>query len=814
SFNTSDVSGSVGIARLGFGNSFSGHGTINVTGAINVTGMGGADVQLDATKITLGGAVNITATPGKVKESGSSTGNCGPLDITYTGSTSKAGSANLFINDISGATLAGAVTVKGPEARVFIQSGGGITASGITVTASGEKLKLKATGTDSSGKAVNFSSSQSAGSALLALQAGSVSHAQTVNVTGGIAVTGIGRAFVDIQGNTITTKSISVTQTAGKYSRIGQKPYGLFSSSSSSGPGSGGQSFGGIGGHGLLGIQQGTLTGGVGGVRLQGVTGGSSCSCQVPANAITVGGDISVSAVGDGEITVTGQTISITGGITGTAKRATIDGSGSQHSSSGGSHYNFAHTVSGSGGRMHVDIRGTNGAGSSNNGDNNYTGTVTIGGKIDLTGPTAGVEIKSGNITTHAISVNGTGEDLSVTDVYTPSGSGASFTNARAGIIEWTGIDLEGKRVTGKVTTGNLLAEGPLFAAIHIGAGTVTVGDLGIIASSGSATLLDTRISTTTVTLKKVGDAGLAISDISGTGAAPVFAPATVNGNINLEATRDVHLLSDITVSGYTLVTAGRNIDDPLPADIQRFVNDDRHGSGSGSSSGDVSTLNLNTAGLALLAGGDIILNDAILKVGTGTVDGVVGDSIGIALLATQGLASTGMLPNATFVAGGTLGIGKFTLTGDYLYMEATDYNLTGPISVPTETVVQFAPVVPTGTIDVEPGTPTAGKLNLSGDLLNLFPGTTLMVGVTGATGDVTIGSKGTITLKGGSNFLINTEGNVTGLENILTTGLVGNLLELVNFQIPTANEIQNSGSTTDDTSDEKKKKDVDTGGG
>ncbi|MGH8400990.1 MAG: beta strand repeat-containing protein, partial [Gammaproteobacteria bacterium] len=107
SFNTSDVSGSVGLARLDIGvSSYGGPATINITGAINVTGMGGAEVELDATKITLGGAVNITATPGKVKETGSFTSYGGPLAITYSGSAGKAGSANLFINDASGATLA------------------------------------------------------------------------------------------------------------------------------------------------------------------------------------------------------------------------------------------------------------------------------------------------------------------------------------------------------------------------------------------------------------------------------------------------------------------------------------------------------------------------------------------------------------------------------------------------------------------------------------------------------------------------------------------------------------------------------------
>ncbi|HET7650999.1 MAG TPA: hypothetical protein VFL15_09915, partial [Gammaproteobacteria bacterium] len=325
-------------------------------------------------------------------------------------------------------------------------------------------------------------------------------------------------------------------------------------------------------------------------------------------------------------------------------------------------------------------------------------------------------------------------------------------------------------------------------------------------------TLLDTRVSSTPLSFT-AGDAGIAISDIGGTSSAPVFAPATVSGNVNIKASRDAHLLSDINVSGYVLVTAGRNIDDPLPTDIKRFLNQDPHHHG-GSSSNDISPLKLSTSALALLAGGNVTLTDAVLKVGSGTVPGVTGDSAAMALLTTQGLASTGMLPNATFVAGGTLGLGAMTLTGDYLYMEAGSYNLTGPVSVPSTTVVQFAPTVLTGTIGIEPGTSTTSQLNLSGSLLNLFPGTTLLVGATGVSGDVSIGKTGTITLSGNSNFLVDTTGTVTGLNNILSSGLVSNLLELANFQVPTAGEIQNTGTTSGDDplNDHKKKQTTVTG--
>jgi hypothetical protein len=75
----------------------------------------------------------------------------------------------------------------------------------------------------------------------------------------------------------------------------------------------------------------------------------------------------------------------------------------------------------------------------------------------------------------------------------------------------------------------------------------------------------------------------------------------------------------------------------------------------------------------------------------------------------------------------------------------------------------------------------------------------------------MSIGTTGTITLNGGSNFFVDTTGTVTGLDNILSTGLVGNLLLEMAFQTPTASEIQNSdsGTTGDDTTDQKKKKSI-----
>ncbi|HET7395668.1 MAG TPA: hypothetical protein VFK12_04455, partial [Gammaproteobacteria bacterium] len=814
--NIYTASGSTGQAVLAIKNLNTGNTTVKVAGAINATGVGYAGVDISASKVTLGGAVNLTATAGKMKQSGTLSYSS-PQNIVYSESGTKLGRAELLIHDDSGASLGGAVTIKGPSAQLIVEGDGGITTRGISLTASGEKFQHKATGIDSYSHTVNYSSTESAGTAAVLLLAGSGNIAKDVKVQGNITVTGIGKAVVGIEGNTITTQSLTVTQAAGKYSRTGKLPSGVFSSSGG-GPNqlvlsSNDQSFGGMSDRDdLFGFKQGTLNGGIGGVRLQGVSSSSYCSCETPATSITVGGSITVSAVGQGDVTIAGKTVNITGGITGTATRATANGSGMHSSNSGAFNYSIKHTANGSGGRMLVDIRGSQASGQSSsshyNGDNNYTGTATIGGAISLTGPTASVQIKSGTIKTGNISVDGTGENISVTDVYTPS-EGNAFTLKRSGVIDWTGIELSGKAGTGKVTTGNLLAEGPLFVAIHISAGTVTVGNLGVIASSGNVTLLDTRISTTPLTFT-AGDAGVAISTISSAGSTSVFGAATVNGNINVEATRDAHLLTNAAVSGYVLVTAGGNIDDPLPANLLRFINHDPHSTGDSSSN--APTLNLSASALALLAGGNITLNDAVLKVGTGSVPGVVGDSTGIALLATQGLVSPGTPPNATFVAGGKLGLGKFTLTGDYLYMEASSYNLTGPISVPASTVVQFAPVSLPGSIGVEPGTSTSSQLNLSGTLLNLFPGTTFLIGGTGTTGDMTIGSQGKITLGGGSNFLVETAGNVTGLENILTTGLVGNLFELVNFQVPTASEIQNTSGTSDGNSDQKKKKTTNTG--
>src|SRR5262249_975779 len=78
----------------------------------------------------------------------------------------------------------------------------------------------------------------------------------------------------------------------------------------------------------------------------------------------------------------------------------------------------------------------------------------------------------------------------------------------------------------------------------------------------------------------------------------------------------------------------------------------------------------LKAGALSVLAGGDINLSSTDITVGSGSVTGVPGDQLVIAGLEAAGIAPASLAPNGTFIAGGNLVLGNYTMTGTYLYLQ------------------------------------------------------------------------------------------------------------------------------------------------
>jgi hypothetical protein len=183
-------------------------------------------------------------------------------------------------------------------------------------------------------------------------------------------------------------------------------------------------------------------------------------------------------------------------------------------------------------------------------------------------------------------------------------------------------------------------------------------------------------------------------------------------------------------------------------------------------------------------ATGDLWVNGTV---GGGSVPGVTGDTLLLNGMLLNGVAPPGA-PNANFAAAGVLDIGNLDMLGSYPHLAMRSNNIIlGSINTPNaiDILAQFAPYSPSLTIGLEElsGVSSCGLtpcgLQLSNAAhLSRFTGTTVAIGTTGQTGDVIIGTGGTVDAgtSASQNIFTLTEGTVTGLDLINTTGLVVDL--------------------------------------
>ncbi|MCK5002970.1 MAG: filamentous hemagglutinin N-terminal domain-containing protein [Gammaproteobacteria bacterium] len=220
----------------------------------------------------------------------------------------------------------------------------------------------------------------------------------------------------------------------------------------------------------------------------------------------------------------------------------------------------------------------------------------------------------------------------------------------------------------------------------------------------------------------------------------------------------------------------------------------------------------ISAAGLYMAAANNIDLLTSNVTVAGGTVAGISGDAMALSFLRSVGIAPpTTPDPNAKFSAGGTLDLGTITMTGDipYLWLEADVTNI-GGLTLPdaSDVLVQFSPFTPTASIGVEALPDSSQLVNYNNlEHFDILTGTTIIIGSSSQTGELVIGSLSDIDI-GSKNMVVVTSSSVTSISNVISTGIVAELLiGQASFIAPIQTEVDLSLKPVEDADDEKEKK-------
>ncbi len=787
---------------------------------------GGSSSGVNAHTVKVNGNINVTGHLGSVNFThGSCSGECGPTNTFHVQGVG--GVADVFLSGsgaLGSVNVTGATTVKGPDAHVNV-SAPVIKVGAITATGTGHNLTRSFTSAISSSR--NATSNDNGGFALVNL--GNNSNPALQVTAGNITVSGKGIAQVGIHAQHITAGNITVSATAAQSTR--------------SNGGVSGANFPGLYG---LPLGSGTMHAGLASVNLDD-GGGSPKSRPNPSQTINTGA-ITVAGVGEARIQLDGSNMQ-TKSLSATAAAGTMSGSGT-------SGYGFiTRTFKIKGGEAHIDLEGSDG---SYGGVIKVMGDVSATGPnagVDIFGVninvSGGVQAKGGaaSITSDVVSTGGSGYHThftgpgKITEVSIRGGSSSASVIKVGGTVSVSGKGLVGVSIQGSnVTLGGLSASasgaarytildtrvsptaqtfvlGSVAAIVNEGhsgsiTGPVTItGNVNLTAKAGSVILpVDWKVGGT-LTVKAADGITADISGLaprfdqigagfdaigsSHSGGSPVVSTA-----VNISANSAAMVAgSSIDLTGATMI---------VTKELQLVANKDIILSGVDLNVGILSAVasgtihngggpgTITAGGLLIEAGKDVSLSSTDITVKAGHVPGVNSDGVLNAGLGALGIAPTSAAPNATFIAGGGLTLGSLTMTGDYLSLQASSVTLLGPVTLPAHALVQVAPIVPTSTIGIE-DTPSSGSdFNLSNSLfLSQFSGDTVVVGNFQESGDVTIGANGAFNLGGGTNLLIYSTGNVTGLDNVTSTGIVAQLITQAATPPPTAGEIDpNSGGT------------------
>ena len=453
-------------------------------------------------------------------------------------------------------------------------------------------------------------------------------------------------------------------------------------------------------------------------------------------------------------------------------------------------------------------------------------GISLVGENINVSG--TGPLISAASVDLDNAVVSGTG----VLSVKAKGNLDASSLNLKAGGLTMQGgsVDLTGAKIT--ATKAVKIASGK---NVNIGSTQISGSAVGITAggdiSNGSGAAGALTAGAGALTLKAKGDVQLAGETLAiGAGGGSISATGSLSlantaftgaGSATLHAGTDISLTgAKMTLGGVTMDAAGGSVDlTGLTADVtgqmtlqakQDIILSAVHvttGIFAASASGTIHNGGaqgaITAAAMKFDAKKNIDMSSTVLTIGAGAVTGVTGDAQLLQLLAALGLKPGSDAPNGAFVAGGSVTLGALDITGNYLVLQGSSISILGPVTAPTSgLLVEVRPGDPTQSIDVEDQAASGAAFDIGNkSFLALFPGDTIVISDDAETGDVTIGNGGAFTLAGGTNLLFDTTGTITGLSNLISTGLVGSLVTVAaaagNNDVVTAGEIDPSTTTT-----------------
>ena len=818
-FSNSDgtLDGSWGAALI---NASAGDGSV-IMGDIDVTGAGEGRVEANAATTSLGD-ITLNIAGGDLNQTGITPENCSTgCSGSVTRTITDGGRGFVFINNDPfvnpGATASfGNVNITAPEAEFSTYGQVSVTGGSITLTATGGQYDRVSSGTYTSSGGGSWSLNETLIGAGARLNLETASSG-SVTLGGDVAVSGQGYADVYISADTINVQAVSATASGGTFTRTGTpNPFATEDDGPFDGDGGGPR------------IDEGTINGGSALITLANL---SSAATTVSA------GNLSVNAMGSARIEILSQTVNA-GDINGTATLSTRNGTINNTYSSGGSSFQESGSVSGSFGDVDIVIENGSAA-----------GNITLG-NVTLNGPVVGGHFGGANVTMGDFSFTGTGINLDVTETRTnlTAGTSETFTFQGEALITGMGISADNNVQVGDININGVGAAGTLISGVNVQTGNVTINvtDADIVTQ-------DPNFFGGALTSFTVGNAVFGMD--AGT--------ATVNGNMNVTASGVAHIGGSFDVTGDMNIDVGRGYNPVISQQVQflNAVRDDGGGSISLPGPMNVSADNLSivsanalnlsntvlaagsnvsleagtnmtvtgisitaggaltmTAGgnitngmppgvitadaLAITAGGNINLPNITFNIGSGSIAGVTGDAILVSLLAGEGLAPSST-PNAYF-AGNNVSLGNLNMTGDYLYIASNTLSLAGFSGAADDTLVQLTSLNPAASIGVEDQPANTSTVNYSNsDIFSFFAGHTLAIGSTSNTGDITIGQNGTLDI-GSTNFFAVTTGSVTGLDKVLSTGVVKDLEGLLGgtFEVPQTDEIdatQNPSAYLDD---------------
>ncbi|MDX1455039.1 MAG: filamentous hemagglutinin N-terminal domain-containing protein [Gammaproteobacteria bacterium] len=819
---TESYTGNLGAARL---RAETQNGTITM-GNITVNAAGFGDVQLNAAGLTVG---DVTANVAAASFVRTSTVITSSYSSAATETVTSGGAFRLQANDLGlapGSLAMGNLSIVAPQVQIELFDFASVTGGNVDVEAFADVGTVTATGSDFiAGSAFGYNDTRNGGGARMAV--GDASGNGTINF-GSISITG--QAFANLQflADNITVQDINNTATGGTFTRSGTgNPYasdGPFNPNN--GEVDGGPS-----------ITSGTLNGGVAEVRMVNFNG--SLGIDTDASNIDLG-NVSVSALGSARVELFGTTIntlnmnvSATAGMrSGDIDRSSIDSLSNTINTTG--------TVTGSYGEANVAIRALT-----------TPGAVSIG-DLTLTGPITGGNISGTSLTVGNIGIAASGVDIAVTEVMNnvTLGTSSTFSLVGPGLIAGMGFSASNALVVGDVNISGIGGAGAMLTG-----NTVQTGSINIDVANGSYDVQSAAFFGGSPSSFVVGNALLGIDAAAG--------PATVNGSITINAAGGAHVGGSFDVSGDVAITAGgsytlvipesmqflnsvRGDGSPLvlPSPLYMAANNIQITAGTGLGLNNATLLaagNMNIAAgnrlaingvdfqaggsmtldaggavngattpgslvadaLAITAGGNINLPGFAITVGSGAIAGESGDALLVSLLAGDALAPTSTTPNAYF-SGNNVILGDLVLSGSYLLIKSNTLSLASFSGSDPDTLVQLTSRSTASSIGLENTAAATSTVNYSNaDHLSLFAGLTVALGSTNNTGDILAGQNGTIDV-GSTNVFLLTNGTVTGLDKIITTGIVKDLQTLLSggFETPQTDEIDVSQNTAGELAD------------